>query len=828
MAINLEKMLRDLQTGDEDIKVLALGTLLQYDFTPLAPQRSTLVKIRTLLENSPDSFSGDLGFLYRQVLDKLRDSPLLVQSDADPDDAAPTEAPTAQSAPTAAFSAMPAPALSAVPAPQAPPSPPPQKVPTDKPKVAKTAQFALADIPKEGPLAPAIDKHAQAPLDISALRGSDGEAQVHTLLEIKRHNFKAAHGEVIDLLGRTQNERVIATCVSALAAIGNKDDVPRMRPYLSHADGRVRANTIDTIAKIGTPLQLLIFISPMTRDYNKRARHNALRALARLGRERIIQLLTALLKHPNVNLRGNAIYVLENFQGEDVNKVIKAALHDKSEFIQMEALNLLSRRRGPGIKELIAGCLQLPQHSVKNLAATILKEFDKAQMSARERVNLAGISENLDPEGPLPDLANLRSTDVEMQIATLKKVESQFVDDAHGYVTSMLQSAKNPRLLCAALQALAAIGGRSDFPQFQKFLANEDNNVKQAAIVGCSQVGAPRDILTWLTPVLRDEDRSVREIAMKVLMRFRPQVLLSHFQQLLKASNPPVRITGIYALCCFSGDAISKLLGTLTADGSAEIRFHLAKALRNRREPWSLMLLERLIGDADSGVSAEARRSVAHIKGEPEPVAPPETPQAEHKKESTQDSQEADKSVAKEAEAAPDVSEEDMLSKSFVGNLASLANLSATSTLSTLFGKLSAKKHSTLKELSELDKRQRQVYETMGAKVYELAERGNLKDKEYRNSMFVIRKYLKLRAERQKEGNSRKTGSFLASLLGGGDASSDDKDIEVTLKQQYVYLGKTAYRLHIENGQKVEELKEHYLDVEALEARIAELMKEEG
>ena len=115
----------------------------------------------------------------------------------------------------------------------------------------------------------------------------------------------------------------------------------------------------------------------------------------------------------------------------------------------------------------------------------------------------------------------------------------------------------------------------------------------------------------------------------------------------------------------------------------------------------------------------------------------------------------------------------------------------------------------------------------MGKKVYELAERGNLENKEYRNSIFVIRKYLKLRAERQNKGSSRKTGSFLASLL-GGEGSDDEKGIEVTLKQQYVYLGKTAYRLYVENGEEVSELSEWYLDIEALERRIEELMKEEG
>jgi hypothetical protein len=177
------------------------------------------------------------------------------------------------------------------------------------------------------------------------------------------------------------------------------------------------------------------------------------------------------------------------------------------------------------------------------------------------------------------------------------------------------------------------------------------------------------------------------------------------------------------------------------------------------------------------------------------------------------------------AEVAPDVDQEDMLSKSFVG---SLASLQSGATLSTLFGKLSAKKHSTLKELSELDKKQRDTYEAMGRKLFELMERGTATHPDFRNCQFVVRKYVKLRAERAKQREQQRgVGGFLSALLGTPAGGEDDKDSEVQLKQQFVFMGKTAVRLRRQKVLEVPELKEWYLDIETIEERIHELMQEE-
>lgn len=794
MAINLEKMLRDLQTGDEDIKVLALGTLLQYDFTPLAAQRGTLVKIRTLLDNSPDSFGGDMGFLYRQVVEKLRGSPLLVETTVDGADAS-----------------LPA-ARPAAPASPAPPSAPPSAAP---PSPAPPAP-SFASLPVAAP---------GAAVDLTALRTGTPAQQVACLMDVKKSAFGGARAEVLELMTRTQDERVLASCISALTAVGTKDDVPRLRPFLGHPDGRVRANAVETVERIGTPLQLLIFVAPLTRDFNKRARTNALQALARLGREGIVHALTALLKHPNVNLRGNALYVLENFQGDDANAVLQLALRDQSEFIRMEALNLLRRRPGAASRALVSACLQDPTDAVRKLAQSVLQAMDRGDAPPGiERVDLTGLATHLDPEEPLPDLGSLRSADVEAQLATLEKVTRNFVDEAHGYVVEILRSARDPRLVEACVRALAAVGSREDVATLVQLLRHDVPSVRRAAVDAVGQVGAPRDILTWLTPALMTDDRALREQAMAGLMRFRPQVLLEHFHRLLAAPQVPVRVTGLWALACFGGEASQKLLTPLAGDPSPEIRSQLARALSLRREPWAMLVLERLVGDTVVEVGAQARRSLALQRGETEPVeaapAAVSVPAAEAPPLSQAE-------VAEVAEAASEVDEEDMLSKSFVGNL---AGLQAGGTLSTLFGKLSAKKHSSLAELSELDKRQRGVYEAMGKKLFDASERGNLPEADFRNAIFVVKKYQKLRTDRQKQrGQAGATGSFLASLLGGsGAATEDDKDIEVTLRQQYVFLGKTAWRLHKEQGRAFDYLKEEILDIKALEERIGELMAEDG
>ena len=893
MAIELDKMLADLSGSGEDIKVLALGTLLQCDFGPLAHEKDKLMALKDYLENNPNAFPGDMGFLYRQVVEKFRDSPLLL-SLGDMDTTINTDS---------MVTAVPVNAGVRIPA---SPSPPPPVFPEFSTSAEEQVGFgtvSAGDSPddedpfaalNELPVAPVrVFTHpdpAPTPIEAQLQQGSpqktplsnplgqlfDGSSdmqvqpdtpaqlstqpqpnqsfsvspsadsftnllslpspqQVKTLLAIKAKKHRESYPTVRELLSSSRDDRVVATCISVLGEIGSKDDVPSLRPYLGHADSRIRANCIDAVGKIGSPLQILLFVAPMTRDFNKRARNNANRCLARLGRVAIVKLLSALLTQNDVNLRKNALYAIDNFQGPDVMKLLARALSDKSEYIRMEVLNVLGRRKEPAVKELILKATNDPNPSVKHLAATLLKGFDQRNPSAGHRVALQGMVDSLDPDEPLPDLSLLKDNDLSVQIATLKKVAEQYTDEAYEYVCQILDDSDEPELIIHSIKALTAIGGRADFERLRRFLDSKNDAITLSAVDSISQLGAPQDLLTYLTPLLRSESVTVRDGVMRQLMRFKPQILLSHFNKLLHAKNNAVKIIGIYALSCFSGDTVQKLLTSVAAVKHPEIQFNLARALRNRSQQWSVDILKEFTKDPNNRISLAARSSLAHIRGEKPSELPAPAPVPSVKTGSDETGKNAplsavhdiasavqDISGLEEARATEAVSEDDMLSKSFVGNLADLVSTSPT--MSTLFGKLSDKKSSAMKELSELDKKQRVIYEKMGRVVYDLCNKGEINEPEFNKTVFVIKKHLNLKKEKQSQSNDA-SGGFLASLLGGEGAGTSSNS-DVALKQQYVFLGKTAYRLNQQNGLSISQLSECILDIQALEERISQLMKE--
>jgi HEAT repeat protein len=589
-----------------------------------------------------------------------------------------------------------------------------------------------------------------------------------------------------------------------------------------------------------------------------------------LGRDSIIKLLQVLLTQDDVNIRKNAIYAIDNFQGPDVLKLLAIALKDKSEYIRMEVLNLLGRRSEPAVEMLISQATSDPNLSVKQLAATLLKTKHSRNQSPAHRIQLSGMVDTLDPDEPLPDLSVLQGCDVAFQVATLKKVAEQFTDDAYEYVCQLLETSTDTELTVHSIKALAAIGGQSDFHRLRDFLDSSNDVIKMAAIEGVSQIASPQDLLTYVTPQLRSESAAVKDVAMRNLMRFKPQILLGHFNRLLQAKNLSVKIIGIYALSCFSGDTVQKLLMSVSTVNHPDIRFNLARALKNRKEDWSLQLLSKMAVDSDNRVALAAQSSLAHLRGDKaakikdSPASPPPSPSVNvpHSVETGvpssaispssfggslfsqgQSYKDGDSGIGaaieraarpvsaigdianlKEAQAEQ-ISEDDMLSKSFVGNLANLVSTSPT--MSTLFGKLSDKKSSAMKELSELDKKQRAIFETMGRKVYDLCEKKVIDEPEFTKAVFVVQKHLKLQKE-QKEQKGQKadtSGGFLLSLL-GGDSSTSTSGSNVALKQQFVYLGKTAYRLRQNGGLQIPELSESYLDIQALEERISQLMKE--
>ena len=70
MAVNLDRLLKDICGTDEDMKVLALTTLTQHDMAAFETQKDTLLRIREELLRTADHQKGET----HQGQDPLSDS----------------------------------------------------------------------------------------------------------------------------------------------------------------------------------------------------------------------------------------------------------------------------------------------------------------------------------------------------------------------------------------------------------------------------------------------------------------------------------------------------------------------------------------------------------------------------------------------------------------------------------------------------------------------------------------------------------------------------------------------------------------------------------
>ncbi|MBI2943088.1 MAG: HEAT repeat domain-containing protein [Candidatus Wallbacteria bacterium] len=562
MGINLLKLAEDLTHPDEDIRLLAMRTLCRLDMASTTLSNLQLLqRIKQDLEERMAHESGDAQFFAQKAYEHLKPSFGL-------------EAPATAPAKPAAPPREPAREREAAPGPPAPPKP----------------------VPPPSPL-----------------RTRDAEALVKSLKALCQQPDPSVYADLLDVLARATDPRVIGYALPALAAIGSATDLPTVQAFFTHAMPEIRANAVAAYSRLAPGAALLPGLAPMLTDPDPRVSANVLAAIAKADREQLVRLLEQMLSANQLPPRIAAVMALAGLSGDQPVELLRKAARDANAQVRAKVVQALEYQSHPQVPDLLARLSQDPDPAIAQAAARAAARRRPPQPPAARTPPAAPRAA---PPGPAASQA-----EVSPLVLRLQQIETERLTAARPEVLEALEGEKEPIVVSAALSALSVIGTSEELGLVRRFLGHKNDRVRANAVEAVERLGSSEQVLTLLAPLANDRDNRVRGNTLKALGRYDPQSVLPHVEYLLSSADVETRTTGLFVLATLDSVDTTEFFTRIVVDDDAGLRKRAVAALAGR--PGTESLLERLAGDSDRGVVAAAKAALSARMPLPAPAARP-------------------------------------------------------------------------------------------------------------------------------------------------------------------------------------------------------------
>jgi HEAT repeat protein len=186
------------------------------------------------------------------------------------------------------------------------------------------------------------------------LGSPDSDSRTRALRILTLSGRAADVAERVYTLAHDTAPVVRSAALSALGQVPTPASERILRAAMNDADGRVRANAVESLDRLtaGTAPQ----IYERLHDPDNRARANATKALVKLGIREAAEILCAMLRDPNARQRISALWVVERLQlAPLLNRVVELAETDPDLQVRDRARHTLGRvvHRAPSGSETI-------------------------------------------------------------------------------------------------------------------------------------------------------------------------------------------------------------------------------------------------------------------------------------------------------------------------------------------------------------------------------------------------------------------------------------------------------------------------------------------
>lgn len=313
IKVNLKRVLVDLQRQDEDLVLLALSNLRRAGLASGRYPEEALEELSTRLRELALNASGEIQSQARDLGDELKRNPILQQPDSL--------------------------SISAV-----------IELQAREPDAALLSLEEFVELPPRRQL--------------GYLRGW-ATSQPAELREF-----------CLAMLGLEGTDPTVqAACLTQVGLHGEHADLLEIRPFLNSSDGRVRANAIEAIERLGDPPEVFAVLLPHLKDPEQRARANALKALSSLDSAMVLGALRNMVLSPSVAAKASALYVLSYLQSPEALELQEILARDASEEVRRRVAESLGGKQGDRVEALLEVLVNDRDVDVAECALEVLEEL---------------------------------------------------------------------------------------------------------------------------------------------------------------------------------------------------------------------------------------------------------------------------------------------------------------------------------------------------------------------------------------------------------------------------------------------------------------------
>jgi len=430
------------------------------------------------------------------------------------------------------------------------------------PETRYLARKALEHLKQQEQSEPASSPDRFAAVDIEKLfHSEDPHARFAGLKKVLTEKTPTGRFLLLDALSREPMVQLQASLIIGVGHFRNEGDAPALAKYLKSEDARVRANTVEALAMIGSEEALRQIIAVMG-DQDNRVKANVLKALQEIGGQSLFNLLKKMAvddrpwarasavfafsrikspqslvvlagiaqSDPEKNIRARALHAIrvEKEAGNPAAAVILAKLTEVSPEPEKTAGDILVE---PATDSDLPSYLLSPEAATRYLALTLINagnlpvfknSFIKA-FEAEEDFFLLGLMLNLVRDLKIVECFSrsrllLMHQDDRVRANAVEAIAVTDLAKAAELLPPLLED-QNSRVVGNALLALEKAGKADIVAELKRMLGRGRESFKHSVIYVISQIREAM-VIPLLEKLLRDPNPRLRDKAFTVLQTY--------------------------------------------------------------------------------------------------------------------------------------------------------------------------------------------------------------------------------------------------------------------------------------------------------------------
>jgi HEAT repeat protein len=337
---------------------------------------------------------------------------------------------------------------------------------------------------------------------------------------------------ILDALRNAQEDEVAALLLRVVNAIGSREAIPTILPFLDHENPMIRRLAIETLGEVPHAATIDYLLAKLDDPDvpSQQAATNALTALVEAlpnVKDDVLTKIRRLLQSSSVPMKLNSLSLYVHIQGEGYDDELLLASKDSDAVIRQKAVSLMGRFREEKFADQIALALTDESTAVRLAAINAIVHLRPAK-------------------GLEPLISSLEDQDVWIRTAAAQALGEYRQQAALEPLMRHLKHDTMP-VRVAAIEAL----GKSDNPAVKSVLFDclheDDLEIRRAAILALARVPGA-EVYEALMALLSDPDWRLRAAAATALGHRGDARALPALHQALEDSDSYVQQSAVHAL----------------------------------------------------------------------------------------------------------------------------------------------------------------------------------------------------------------------------------------------------------------------------------------